>query len=93
MQLFRHENRERNHHTRRVYAMFELVYTCVDFSAAVCFFVGSVLFFWQETETAAIWLFVVGSLLFAAKPSLRLAREIKLARMGKLETLAERMEG
>lgn len=92
MQLFRHENRERNHETRRVYAIFELVYTVVDFSAAVFFFVGSVLFFWKSTETAAIWLFVIGSLLFAAKPSLRLAREIKLVSMGNFESLAERAE-
>jgi len=26
------------------------------------FFVGSVLFFWESTMTAAIWLFVIGSL-------------------------------
>ncbi|MAQ83764.1 YrhK family protein [Psychromarinibacter halotolerans] len=92
MRLFRHENRQRNHGTRRVYAMFELAYTFVDFSAAVCFTIGSVLFFWDSTMTIATWLFLVGSILFAAKPSLRLAREIKLARMGELEKLAERVE-
>ncbi len=91
MQLFRHENRERNHKTRRVYAYFELVYTCVDFSAAACFTIGSVLFFWKSTETPAIWLFLIGSILFAAKPTLRLAREIKLVRMGKLDSLADRL--
>ncbi len=93
MRLFRHENRERNHDTRRVYALFELVYTFVDFAAAVCFTIGSVLFFWESTQRPATWLFLVGSILFAAKPTLRLMRELKLARMGKLKTLAERAEG
>ncbi|WP_425051813.1 YrhK family protein [Psychromarinibacter sp. S121] len=93
MRLFRHENRERNHDTRRVYALFELVYTFVDFAAAVCFTIGSVLFFWGSTQRPATWLFLVGSILFAAKPTLRLMRELKLARMGKLKTLAERAEG
>lgn len=90
MKLFHHANRERNADTRRVYALFEIVYTFVDFSAAVCFTIGSVLFFWKQFETPAIWLFTVGSLLFMAKPSLRLAREIKLYRMGKLDRLVAR---
>ncbi len=90
MRLFRHENRERNHATRRVYAYFELAYTFVDFTAALCFVVGSLLFFWKALETPAIWLFLVGSLLFAAKPTLRLTREIKLLRMGQLDSLADR---
>ena len=92
MQLFRHRNREKTAETRRVYAMFELVYTLVDFGAAFCFLVGSVLFFWKAYETPAVWFFTVGSLLFFAKPSIRLAREVKLLSMGDYETLAERIE-
>ncbi|MBS8226609.1 YrhK family protein [Vannielia litorea] len=92
MKLFRHENRERNHDTRRIYALYELAYTLVDFGAAICFLIGSVLFFWPSVETPAIWLFTIGSLLFLAKPAIRLAREVKLLRMGKYETLAERVE-
>jgi hypothetical protein len=37
-------------------------------------------------------LFLVGSLLFAAKPTLRLIREIKLYRMGDVDDLAHRFE-
>ncbi|QDC10990.1 hypothetical protein FHY55_17895 [Oceanicola sp. D3] len=92
MKLFRHENRERNHDTRRIYALYELAYTLVDFGAATCFLIGSALFFWPAWETPAVWLFTIGSLLFFAKPAIRLAREVKLLRMGKYETLAERME-
>ena len=69
MKLFRHENRERNHDTRRIYALYELAYTLVDFGAAICFLIGSVLFFWPSVETPAIWLFTIGSLLFLAKPA------------------------
>lgn len=91
--LFRHENRERNPDTRRVYALFELAHTLVDFGAALCFTIGSALFFRDSTQVPATWLFLVGSVLFAAKPTLRLWREVRLLRMGELETLAERVEG
>ncbi|MBR9762880.1 MAG: hypothetical protein GYB53_04955 [Rhodobacteraceae bacterium] len=92
MRLFHHRNRERNAETRRVYALFEIVYTLVDFLAALCFIAGSVLFFYDSLQTAGTWLFLVGSFLFAAKPSLRLAREVKLWRMGRDDTLAERLQ-
>ncbi|PJE30303.1 YrhK-like protein [Pseudooceanicola antarcticus] len=93
MPLFHHSNRERNAETRRIYALFEIVYTLVDFMAAICFIIGSVMFFYDSLMRAGTWLFLVGSFLFAAKPTLRLAREIKLWRMGKQETLAERLHG
>lgn len=92
MRLFHHQNRQRNADTQRVYAMFEIAYTLVDFLAALCFLAGSVLFFWQATETAAIWLFVIGSVCFMAKPTLRLARELKLAAMGDTKDLADRYQ-
>ena len=53
--------------------------------------IGSFLFFSAATQTAATWLFVVGSFCFAVKPTLRLAREIKLYRIGDNEDLAERL--
>lgn len=90
--LFHHENRERSHETRRVYALFELVYTCVDFSAALCFIVGSICFFYESLMTPATWLFLIGSILFAVKPTLRLVREIKLISMGDAEDVASRLE-
>lgn len=92
MTLFFHENRERNDQTRRLYALFEIVYTVVDFLAALFFLIGSILFFWPEYEGPAIWLFVIGSVCFCLKPTIRLLREIKLWQVGKLETLAERAE-
>ena len=90
--LFRHENREQNHETRRVYALFELVYTVVDFGAALCFIIGSVFFFYDSLVIPGTWLFLVGSILFAVKPTLRLVREIKLISMGDPEDVAKRLE-
>ncbi|WP_375175818.1 YrhK family protein [Pseudooceanicola sp.] len=91
--LFRHENRERSHHTRRVYAAFELAYTFVDFSAALCFVAGSICFFYESLMTPGTWLFLIGSVLFAVKPTLRLIREIKLVSMGDTDDVASRLDG
>ncbi|PWR02206.1 hypothetical protein DKT77_13150 [Meridianimarinicoccus roseus] len=92
MKLFRTSNREFNADTRRVYAAYEIAHTAVDFAAALCFLVGSVLFFWADWETEAIWLFVIGSVFFMMKPTLRLVREIQIYRMGDMARLAERLE-
>lgn len=90
MPLFHHENRQRTAETRRIYALFELVYTVIDFSAAVCFVIGSVMFFSEAWQTPATWLFLIGSILFACKPTLRLVRELRLVAAGKDDALAER---
>ncbi|MDF1750762.1 MAG: YrhK family protein [Alphaproteobacteria bacterium] len=91
MRLFSRENQELNADTRRVYALYEIAHTMVDFAAAICFTIGSVLFFWKSTETPAIWLFTFGSIFFLVKPSLRLSREIHLWRIGQLDDLASRL--
>lgn len=93
MALFSPDNRDKSARHRRIWAMFEMVYTLVDFGAAVSFLVGSVLFFYESLQSAATWFFVIGSVLFAAKPTLRLARELKLAAIGDTEDLAKRVDG
>ncbi len=92
MKLFRHRTRQATEESRRLYARFEIAYTIVDFMAAVCFIVGSILFFFDAQEIPATWFFLIGSLLFAAKPTLRLIREIKLYQMGDMCDLAKRVE-
>ncbi|CUH39755.1 hypothetical protein JSE7799_02483 [Jannaschia seosinensis] len=92
MKYFKHENRQRTERTRKIYAVTELIGTATDFFAAMSFFAGSVMFFWKALEPWAISLFVVGSILFAAKPTLRFAREVKLAAEGDTKDLAEREE-
>jgi len=92
MRLFRHEARQRNADTQKVYAAYAIAHTVVDFAAATCFLIGQVLFLWAEYETQAVWLFIAGSLFFCMKPSLRLAREIQLWRMGDIDRLAQRAD-
>jgi len=91
MKLFRHENRQKSHESRVTYARFEIVYTFVDFAAAVSFVVGSILFFYNDLQTAGTWFFLFGSTLFALKPTLRLMREVRLYRMGDTDDLAARL--
>ncbi len=90
--LFQRPLRDQNDRSRRLYAAFEIVYTAIDFMAALLFVIGSVMFFYAAWERTGTWLFLIGSLLFAAKPTLRLVRELKLAAMGDTEDLAERIE-
>ncbi|WP_135502567.1 YrhK family protein [Roseovarius aestuariivivens] len=92
MTLFSSQNRDRNDETRRLYALFELVHTAVDFLAALSFLIGSILFLWPDHETPAIWLFVIGSVFFCLKPTIRMIRELKLASMGDTEDLAKRYD-
>ncbi|QPM91145.1 YrhK family protein [Pseudooceanicola algae] len=90
--LFRHEARQKSEHSKRLYAQFEILYTLVDFLAAAFFIVGSVFFFYESLMIAGTWFFLFGSFLFAAKPTIRLVREVKLYRLGDDEDLAARLD-
>ena len=57
---------------RRRYAIYEIVYTIVDFSAA--------------------FTFIIGSVLFALKPTIRLIRELRLAAIGDEDDLADKFK-
>lgn len=80
--LFHPTNPTRSPEHERIYALYAVIYTCVDFAAALLFVVGSVLFFWEASQTVATWMFVIGSLCFALKPTIRLYTEIRLMRLG-----------
>lgn len=92
MSLFDPNARERSGAHRHLYALYEIWYTAVAFGGAICFVVGSVLFFSPSSQTTATWFFLIGSLLFAAKPTLRLARELHYLWLGRFETLARRQD-
>ena len=89
---FRHHRREASDASRALYARVELAHTFVDFGAAICFLVGSVMFFSDAWQVPATWFFTVGSVLFCVKPTLRLWREVRLYRMGRTDRLARRAE-
>ena len=90
LRLFTHEARQHSDETRRVYAAYEIAHTLADFIAAISFLIGSILFLWPVYEIEAVWLFILGSVFFCLKPTLRLAREVQLWRMGHLDKLADR---
>lgn len=92
MRLFSPLDRRFDKAGARTWARFEIAYTTVDFLAALLFLVGSVLFFDEATQRTGTWLFLIGSLFFALKPTLRLARELWFLRKGDEATLARRAE-
>ena len=64
-----------------VFWRYQVVRTLVDFGAALSFVVGSLCFFFDSTQIAADWLFLVGSILFAAKPTIDVVRSAHLKRL------------
>lgn len=76
----------------KLYAAYELLFTIVDFSAALLFLVGSILFFEENTTYVGTWMFVIGSVFFGLKPTIRLAREWHLLKIGSVDALAKRAQ-
>jgi len=60
---------------------YELYRTIVEFLAAAAFVVGSIFFFYDSLIYAGTWLFLIGSILFAVRPSIRLLLELRLANL------------
>ncbi len=71
-----------------IYWRYQVVRTAVDFGAALCFVCGSVFFFYKSLSTAADWLFLVGSILFAVKPTIDMIRSVHLRRLAAPSTTA-----
>ncbi|TQS74088.1 hypothetical protein ERN12_09385 [Rhodobacteraceae bacterium] len=90
--MFHHDHRNDSPQKRRVFAGFEVLYTFVDFGAAFCFVVGSVMFFSEAWMTPGTWFFLIGSILFAFKPTIRLVRELRLLSMDDTSDLARKQE-
>jgi hypothetical protein len=64
-----------------LYWRYQVVRTLVDFGAAGCFVIGSAFFFFEVTSTAALWLFLFGSILFALKPTIDVVRSAHLKKL------------
>jgi hypothetical protein len=64
-----------------IFWRYQVVRTAVDFGAALCFVVGSAFFFFASMTTPADWLFLVGSILFAIKPTIDMVRSLHLRRL------------
>ncbi|MEP1199618.1 YrhK family protein [Tateyamaria sp.] len=89
MMIFEPPHSNRSEAWKRRFAAFEIVHTLIDFGAALCFIIGSIMFFSEEWLTPGTWLFLVGSILFACKPTVRLIRELQLAAHGDVDALAK----
>ncbi|WP_305985494.1 YrhK family protein [Roseibium sp. MMSF_3544] len=60
---------------------YELYRTVVEFLAALTFVIGSIFFFYPSLEFSGTWLFLIGSILFAVRPTIRLLLELQLANL------------
>ena len=85
MKLFHPGNCNLSKRHQQIYAYCELAYALVDFSAAALFVVGSILFFKESTTYAGTWLFLVGSIMFGLRPTIKLLREIAFIRLGQYQ--------
>ena len=90
MRLFDPDNYTGSEQHKQIYARSEMAYTVVDFTAAALFLVGSALFFSASTTYAATWMFVVGSVLFGLRPTIKLVREIAYLRSRESAEFANR---
>ena len=84
MNIFNPENHARTDAHKKMYA-----YTFVDVAAAVLFLVGSFLFFSETTTYFGTWLFVVGSVLFGLRQTIKLWREVAYLRVGDYDDAAD----
>ncbi|MGF0539520.1 YrhK family protein [Agrobacterium sp. ES01] len=88
MKIFQPETATKTRTNRKLYAAYELAHTLVDFAAAVLFTIGSVLFFSESTQYSATWCFVIGSICFAMKPTIKITRELHYLLIGDFDDLA-----
>lgn len=92
MKLFNPGNRSLSKRHQEIYAYCELTYTIVDFTAAALFVIGSILFFNEATVNQGTWLFLIGSIFFGLRPSIKLVRELAYLRMGDFSDVADAMK-
>lgn len=91
MSLFAPDTASRSARHKRIYAAYEMAFTIVDFLAAILFTVGSVLFFWANWLPVATWCFVLGSVCFLLKPTIRLIREVHFLSVGDVDEVADKL--
>jgi hypothetical protein len=63
---------------RRRYEMISIIN---DFFIAIWFLLGSVFFLYPSLEKVAIWLFIIGSVQFFIRPTIRLSAHLHIQRV------------
>ncbi|MBO9426561.1 YrhK family protein [Labrenzia sp. R4_1] len=79
--LFDHSLRSASPDHAEIVRNYELYRTIVEFLAALMFVIGSIFFFYESLLYAGTWLFLIGSILFGVRPTIRLLLELKLANL------------
>ena len=80
--------------TPRQHALYQWAHLLVDFAAALLFVSGSIFFLYPGFQDTGSWLFLIGSIFFAMKPTIRLMRFLHIRRLAhraeqSLETLLQ----
>lgn len=89
MKLFDPDNHTHSESHKDIFIKCEFAYTIVDFLAAATFVVGSALFFNEATTYLATWLFLIGSVFFGLRPTIRLFRELRYLSLHKEQKTAK----
>jgi hypothetical protein len=65
------------------HALYQWAHLLVDFAAALMFVTGSIFFLYPAYQHAGTWLFLIGSIFFAMKPTIRLLRFLHVRRLAR----------
>ncbi|UOQ48391.1 YrhK family protein [Gracilibacillus caseinilyticus] len=79
---YQHDSSRKNYvdqrmkqHKRFYKNIYDILYTINDFTIAVWFLIGSIFFYFESLKTWGVTLFVIASVQFLIKPSIRLVHE------------------
>lgn len=70
------------------HALYQWAHLLVDFTAALLFVAGSIFFLSPNFQDIGSWLFLIGSIFFAMKPTIRLVRFLHIRRLTKRAELS-----
>ena len=92
MTIFHPGNSMLSSRHQKIHALCEIAHTAVDFSAAALFVVGSILFFYPKTTDVGVWFFLIGSIFFGLRPTIKLVRELAYLRLGDYTDVADNVK-
>ena len=70
-------------HCYNIKQIYVILHMIADFMAAFLFLIGSILFLYPQWIILGTWFFIIGSLLFGIKPTLKLIHFFHLKRLFK----------
>lgn len=70
-------NNKMEKHNRFYKGIYDILYTINDFTIAIWFLIGSILFYFESLKNWGVTLFVIASIQFLIKPTIRLVHEVQ----------------